>query len=172
MKVLNKKIIYKGKFLSYIIKYFEDKKGNIKQYEFVRRKNNQKAVICIPKYNEDIVLIKNYRIPVDNYSIEFPAGLIDSGEEIENAALRELKEETGCVGEVISISDSVFTSPGLTTEEIYFVEINVSNIDKQELEDSEDIEVVIVNKEKWNLIKKNGIKIQSWPYLFCENYFK
>lgn len=44
-----------------------------------------------------IVLVKQYRPPVGDYSLEFPAGYVDKGETIEEAAARELKEESGYV---------------------------------------------------------------------------
>jgi ADP-ribose pyrophosphatase len=41
---------------------------------------------------------------MDALSLEFPSGLIDANEKPEEAALRELKEETGYVGKVTSVS--------------------------------------------------------------------
>lgn len=46
----------------------------------------------------EIVLQKQYRPPLDAVVIEVPAGLVDEGETAEEAAIRELKEETGYVG--------------------------------------------------------------------------
>lgn len=56
----------------------------------------------------EIVLQKQYRPPVDKLVIEFPAGLIDAGETPEQAAIRELKEETGYVAEVLETSPIMF----------------------------------------------------------------
>lgn len=55
-----------------------------------------------------IVLQKQYRPPVDKVTIEVPAGLIDEGETAEQAAVRELKEETGYVGTVTESSPVMF----------------------------------------------------------------
>jgi ADP-ribose pyrophosphatase len=49
----------------------------------------------------ELLLQKQYRPPIDKVCIEVPAGLVDEGEDAETCALRELKEETGYVGEVI-----------------------------------------------------------------------
>jgi ADP-ribose pyrophosphatase len=43
------------------------------------------------------LVISQFRPPLNAYSIEFPAGLIDEGETIEEAARRELAEETGFI---------------------------------------------------------------------------
>ena len=49
----------------------------------------------------ELLLQKQFRPPVDKICIEVPAGLVDEGETPEVCALRELKEETGYVGEVV-----------------------------------------------------------------------
>jgi ADP-ribose pyrophosphatase len=49
----------------------------------------------------ELLLQKQFRPPLDKVCIEFPAGLVDKGETPEAAAIRELFEETGYVGEVI-----------------------------------------------------------------------
>jgi ADP-ribose pyrophosphatase len=56
----------------------------------------------------EIILQKQYRSPVDKVVIELPAGLIDAGETAEQAAVRELKEETGYVGVVTESSPVMF----------------------------------------------------------------
>lgn len=58
------------------------------------------------KGTKHILLEKNYRPPVDKYCIEFPGGLIDENESKEEAALRELKEETGYTGRVMTGFDT------------------------------------------------------------------
>lgn len=56
----------------------------------------------------EIILQKQYRPPLDKVVIEVPAGLIDAGETAEQAAVRELKEETGYVGVVSQTSPIMF----------------------------------------------------------------
>ncbi len=50
---------------------------------------------------KEVLLEKIYRPPVNCYCIEFPGGLIDANESKEQAALRELKEETGYTGKLL-----------------------------------------------------------------------
>jgi 8-oxo-dGTP pyrophosphatase MutT (NUDIX family) len=56
----------------------------------------------------EIVLQKQYRPPIDKVVIEIPAGLVDAGESAEQAAVRELKEETGYVGVATESSPIMF----------------------------------------------------------------
>jgi ADP-ribose pyrophosphatase len=65
------------------------------------------AILQPPTGPPLILLQKQFRPPVDKVCIEIPAGLIDEGETAEECALRELKEETGYVGKVVSGSFGV-----------------------------------------------------------------
>ncbi len=49
----------------------------------------------------ELLLQKQFRPPIDKVCIEVPAGLVDEGETPEQCAVRELREETGYVGEVM-----------------------------------------------------------------------
>jgi 8-oxo-dGTP pyrophosphatase MutT (NUDIX family) len=98
------------------------------------------AVVIIPllrsKSNPgkiETLLVEQYRPPMRRTTLEFPAGLIDKGESVENAALRELREETGYVGEKCAfppqVSRQVCMSPGLTNEsvQVAVVEVDLDN---------------------------------------------
>ncbi|KAL3810215.1 hypothetical protein ACHAXA_006355 [Cyclostephanos tholiformis] len=77
-----------------------------------------------------LVLVRQYRPAVDMDVLELPAGLIDDDENAHEAALRELKEETGYLGtnvasDEIPILLGTYLSPGLTNECACLVRVDV-----------------------------------------------
>jgi ADP-ribose pyrophosphatase len=87
-----------------LIELYEDSldlNGIEKVYTRAVRKDYSTVV---PFVSNEILVIKSYRYLVDSIQIEIPSGYIDEGESPKEAAIRELKEETGySAKDVISI---------------------------------------------------------------------
>lgn len=108
---------------------------------------------------EKVVLIRQYRYAIDGYIYEFPAGLVDPGEDFGRAAVRELKEETGLELTPISVGPEYekpyFTTIGMTDESCATVYgYAAGNVTRKYQEDSEEIEVVLADKEEVRRILK------------------
>ena len=162
MKILNKEKVYSGKYTDMNIIHFEDKFGNKKAWEFLERTNDTQAVVINAFHKDIVILVKQFRFPINMYSIEFPAGLIDKGETPESTAVRELLEETGYEGKVTSISPPLCTSAGITGEFIYLVDMEItSEKGKQILDETEEIEVLEFDKA--NLKKQLLEYIKKYP---------
>jgi len=109
----------------------------------------------------EIVLQKQYRPPIDKIVIEVPAGLVDEGESAEQAAVRELKEETGFIGSVEESTPVMWNDPGFCNTNLKMVHVNIDVSDprnqdlKPELEENEFIEVFTVKlADLWEECKK------------------
>ena len=113
------------------------------------------AIYAIRRENPgQIVMIRQFRYPLNDYMYEIPAGLIDEGENAPQSAVREMKEETGLTMEVYEGGADFYRRPmylaqGLTDESTVMVYGTVEGTPNREnLEESEDIEVVFVDKSE------------------------
>lgn len=173
MKIINTIVKVSSNFIEYMVTKYIDTNGNEKIWEWVRRVGERKAVMIVAKYEDKLVITKEYRVPLGDYEWNFPAGLIDNNETIDMAVERELKEETGLdVYAIIHTSPFVYNSAGLTNESIaivYCEAIGATSIDNTEA--SEDIEVFLMDYEQIKqLINDPTKKIGAKAYLLMERY--
>jgi ADP-ribose pyrophosphatase len=88
-------------------------------WEYVGRTRGIGAAVIIAIEDDHVLLVEQYRVPLQKRCLEFPAGLIGDdthGESIETAAARELEEETGYRAGSIEIIGSFASSPGMVSE--------------------------------------------------------
>ena len=129
------------------------------------------VVICAyHKTLKKIVLINQYRVPINKHIYELPAGLVDKGEEPEIAVKRELKEETGL--DLISINkinskEKLYLSPGMTDECVAFVYcLCDGEISDKYQEEDEDIKPLLISQEEAkDLLKEDCIDIKAYLIL-------
>ncbi len=144
-------------YSNYFINLFEDTldvQGQEKIYVRGTRKDYSTIVPFIS--DDEILVIKSYRHIVDSIQIEVPSGYIDEGESAKQAAIRELKEETGySAKEVVSIG--TYTSDYTMFEQTgnLFIGYDLVKDHGQSLGLMEQIDVVImkINEIKQLLLK-------------------
>ena len=110
------------------------------------------AVIATLKPSGRLVIVRQYRPPLDAFAIEFPAGLIDRNEKPEDTAIRELKEETGYIGRLARMLPVGYNSPGLTPEGVHVAIVEIDEAAQGPLEtkfdESESIETLLVSAKE------------------------
>lgn len=135
------------------------------------------VIICAyHKQQNKLVIIKEFRVPINKYIYELPAGLVDSDDDnFEETVIRELKEETGL--NVIEIkkdlsSNQVYLSPGMTDESAAFVYcICDGEVSKDYLEDDEDIEAILISQdEAKDILKNSSTPLDIRVYLALQSF--
>lgn len=148
--------IAEGKFLRMEMVEFTDDRGIERKWEAVSRTNSRGAALIIPRIMPDnaFVLVRQFRPPAGKLVLEFPAGLIDPGEDAGCAAARELIEETGYEGIVTSVLPPANSSPGMSGETVFLVTMEIDgNFYKDHApvahpEENESIEVFTVPRNE------------------------
>ena len=129
-------------------------------------------VLRMPNEPPRLVMVKEFRVPVGDYVFAFPAGLIDQGESIEDAARRELLEETGLELVVVHrVTQPLYSSSGLTDEAVpmIFVDARSTPDSQAKLDASEDLEVVLLDFAGICRLcddRSARIEAKAWPILY------
>lgn len=143
-KLGDKKKIYDGRFIKLWATDFLDKEGKPQIWESMAKSD----VIAVFPLTEDgkVILIKNYRVPVEAYVIETPAGMMDhDGESHETAIRRELLEETGYDAAKFYPLPAWPYRSGSSQNKIYgFIATGLKKINNAIGDATEDIEVMEV----------------------------
>ncbi|NXA30718.1 NUDT5 pyrophosphatase, partial [Eudromia elegans] len=134
-------------------------------WETVKRANKKQgvsadgvAVIAVLQrtlHYDCIVLVKQFRPPISGYCLEFPAGLMEENETAESAALRELEEETGYIGEVVECTPALCLDPGLSDSTAHIVTVTINGDDARNIRPKQRLEFVeVISLPKNDLLQR------------------
>lgn len=153
-----------SRFLSFYELEAVHRDGSVSPYYMVSRnpdqsslkaltgKNPPDGVVIYSLYQDKVVLVRQYRYPIGAFVYEFPAGLVEPGENMEQAAIREMYEETGLTLTPVpcgSYGRPFFTTVGMTDESCGTVFGRCSGEPSSCHEElTEEIQVVLADKEE------------------------
>ncbi|MGP1568355.1 MAG: NUDIX domain-containing protein [Peptoanaerobacter stomatis] len=150
---------------------------SLKEYEnrLLTHNTTTDAVLIAPYHieKEKLVLVKQYRVPLNHYIYEIPAGLVDNNEDIENCVKRELLEETGLeLVEIKKVFKNIYLSPGITDECASLVFCTCKgDISYDHLQEDEDLTIHMYSQDEIDDIIKNEEKLDL-KTLFAMQLFK
>jgi len=159
MKITGYKKLTDTKWINLFDVSYKDETGRERNWQLVSRNHRPKcvsgkfdipdAVLMIPFHTtaKKLVVLREYRVSLAGYQYEFPAGLVDDNESIEEASRRELLEETGLsLKRITNISPPLYNTAGLADESVVLVHCDCDGVPStEENKGAEVIEVHLLS---------------------------
>ena len=141
-RTLSTKQIYEGRAVKLRVDTVEKSNGRKSTREIVEHSD---CVVIVAMDNEDnVLLVRQYRKPVEKGLLELPAGGIEPGEDPIECVRRELREETGYLPQKIEKLGGFYSTPGYCTEYLHLYLATELSYSPLVAEDTESIELVRV----------------------------
>ena len=185
MKIIKAIKLAESKWLNLFDIRWVDKLGNDRSWQMVSRESEPKyftgkfepgdAVVVVPYHTgyDKLVLTREFRVPLGDYEVGLPAGLIEKGESVEQATRRELKEETGLTATRFTrISPPVYTTTGISDESVVMVYVECTGEPTSRFNTrSEVIEVILVTPQDADtLCRRRDLKFDAKAWLVILNF--
>lgn len=135
------KTMWQGKYVTAL------KRG---RWEFVARTGGTRAVVILAEYQGKVILVEQFRHPINGRCLELPAGLVgdeDPAAGIDDTAVKELEEETGFTAGRIERLGEFHSSPGMLSESFTLVRAHdLRKVGQGGGTEHEQIEVLLVDR--------------------------
>ncbi len=143
---LSSRDIYAGQIIKLRVDTVETADGRQSTREIVE---HGEVIAVIPVDADDnVLLVKQFRKPLEKELLEIPAGSIDPGEDAERAVVREMEEEIGFKPQTLQKLGGFYAAPGWATEYLHLYLATNLIPSRRYAEDTAGIEVVPVSLEK------------------------
>ena len=154
-KEKSRELVYKGKRIQ--VEELEYIDGDKVIYREHVKAGNASVILPITDDNK-VIMIQEARTPIGKVILALPAGMIESGENATNAAIRELEEETGYLASNIEFLREYHPAVGYSDEKISLYLATNMKKTNQRLDDEENINVIEVPLEEVvEMLDKNEI---------------
>lgn len=141
-RTLSSKQIYRGRAVNLRVETVEKTRGRKTTREIVEHRDCVAVVVLDGE--ENVLLVRQFRKPVEKVLLEIPAGGIAPGEDAEECVQRELQEEIGYLPRKVKKLGGFYSAPGYCTEYLHLYLATDLVSSQRRAEDTEDIEVVRV----------------------------
>ncbi|WEG11454.1 NUDIX hydrolase [Pullulanibacillus sp. KACC 23026] len=153
-KTLSSKVLFEGRVIDVYFEEVELPNGQTSTREIVKHPG---AVAIIPINSKgELLLVRQFRKPLEKILYEIPAGKLEKGEEPESCAYRELEEETGFKALGLEKIAEFYTSPGFADEKIFIYYTNQLEQGQAELDEDEFLDLVPVSLNEAKDMVKDG----------------
>ncbi len=142
-KKLNSTNVFSGKLLNVFSDEIELPDGNKAGREYIKHV----GAVCVVALTDDnkVIVERQYRYPMQEVTLEIPAGKLDSkNEDPLEAAKRELKEETGAVADKMTYLGKFYPTPAYSDEVIHMYLAEGLHFEEQSLDDDEFLTVELI----------------------------
>ena len=159
-KLTKEEILYSGDFINLIKEVYSlPNNKTITREKIVKNGGKDSVIIVATDSNENYILTFQTRIN-DKIIVEFPSGYIEDGEDVIEAAKRELKEETGYVSDNVTIINNSYYSVGIDNSICYVVRIK-NSIKAFNVNPNENLTYGIFTEEELKYLLNNNIMCGS-----------
>lgn len=144
-KQISRRSIHKGKVVETVIDEISLPNGKTTTREVILHSG---GIVIVPITKDgSFVLVEQYRYPIGSLLLEFPAGRLNPGEDPQEAALRELAEETGYRASSIKSMGFIYTAPGFCNERLYIFLASELEEGEQNPDEDEFVKPILISKE-------------------------
>ena len=155
-KLTKEEILYKGDFIKLIREFYSlPNNRTITREKIVKNGGKDSVIIVATDSNGDYILTFQTRIN-DKIIAEFPSGYIENGEDVIEAAKRELKEETGYVSDIVTLLDEFYYSVGIDNSICYIVRMK-NSVKAFDVNSNENLTYGIFTEEELKYLLNNNI---------------
>jgi ADP-ribose pyrophosphatase len=157
-KTVGATTVFEGRILSVEVLEVELPDGRRSTREIVR--HGVAVAVVARRRDGRFVFIRQFRKALDRVCFEVMAGNVDPGEKSEDAAVRELKEETGYEPDSFRFLAAVYPSVGYCDERIDVFFADVHEPGETDFDHDENIETVLLSEEEMDAMIRAG-KVQD-----------
>ncbi|MGO3049437.1 ADP-ribose pyrophosphatase [Staphylococcus casei] len=156
-KTIHKHSIYNGAIIDLEVHDVVLPDGQTSKRELVY--HNGAVAVCAITPDNEVILVKQFRKPAEKVMLEIPAGKLELNEIREDAAKRELEEETGYIAENLELITEMYGSPGFSNEKISIYLAKDLKKGEMNLDDDEFIELEFYHlKDINNLLQSQELE--------------